>query len=53
MKLFHKLLRNDRGATAIEYALIAALISVVAVGAMGTLGNKVGDSFNNAANKMK
>lgn len=53
MKLFRNLLRNVRGATAIEYALIAVLISVVAVGAMGTLGNKVGDSFNNTNNKMK
>jgi pilus assembly protein Flp/PilA len=53
MKLFRKLLKNEKGATAIEYGLIAALIAVAAVAAMGTLGNTVGNTFNNAANKMK
>jgi pilus assembly protein Flp/PilA len=53
MKILRKLFKNDKGATAIEYGLIAALIAVAAVAAMGTLGNAVGNSFNNAATKMK
>lgn len=53
MKRFRTLLRNVRGATAIEYGLIAGLISVAAVVAMGTLGNSIGDSLNNTTNKMK
>jgi pilus assembly protein Flp/PilA len=41
MPFFKKLAVNNRGATAIEYALIAALITVVAVGAFTTVGQKV------------
>lgn len=43
---------NESGATAIEYGLIAALIAVAAIAAMGALGNKLGNTFNNVANKM-
>jgi pilus assembly protein Flp/PilA len=53
MKILRKLLKSEKGATAIEYGLIAALIAVAAVAAMGTLGNQVSNSFNNAATKMK
>ena len=42
-----KLLRNDRGATAIEYGLIAALIAVAAIGAMQGIGTKLSSTFNN------
>ena len=52
MTFIKKLRRSEKGATAIEYGLIAALIAVAAVTAMGTLGNKVGGTFNNAATKM-
>jgi pilus assembly protein Flp/PilA len=47
-----KILRNKKGATAIEYGLIAALIAVAAVTAMGSLGNKLGTTFNNVKDKM-
>ncbi len=40
MMLF-KLLRDSKGATAIEYALIASLIAVVAISGMRIIGNKV------------
>lgn len=40
-----KLLNDQRGATAIEYALIASLISVAAVGAMASVGDKVDQKF--------
>lgn len=43
---------NESGATAIEYGLIAALIAVAAILAMQGLGNKLGGTFNNVANKL-
>lgn len=53
MTYFRKLLRNNKGATAIEYGLIAALIAVAAIAAMQSLGTSIGDTLNNAATKMK
>lgn len=53
MKQFVKsFLNNESGATAIEYGLIAALIAVAAIVAMSTLGNKLGDTFNNVSNNL-
>ncbi len=52
MKTLCTFLKNESGATAIEYGLIAALIAVAAIVAMGTLGNKLGNVFNNTANQM-
>ena len=53
MKQFiNAFIHNESGATAIEYGLIAALIAVAAIAAMGTLGNKLGDTFNNVSNKL-
>lgn len=46
MTFFNKLARDEQGATAIEYGLIAALIAVAAVTAMGTLGNTLSDTFD-------
>ncbi len=45
--------RNQKGATAIEYGLIAALIAVAAIGAMSSLGTKLGGTFNNVKNNMR
>lgn len=36
-----KKLRSSKGATIIEYALIASLVAVVAIAGMRTLGNKI------------
>jgi pilus assembly protein Flp/PilA len=47
------LLRNSRGATAIEYGLIAALIAVAAIAAMQGLGGSLNKTFNNVSSKMK
>lgn len=44
------LIKNEEGVTAIEYALIAALIAVVIVIAVQTVGTKVQGTFNNVAN---
>lgn len=48
-----RVLRFRRGATAIEYGLIAALIAVAAIAAMQGLGNKMKTTFNNVATNMK
>ena len=41
LKLITKLQANTSGATAIEYGLIAALVSVAAIGALGALGGSL------------
>jgi pilus assembly protein Flp/PilA len=43
---------HQRGATAIEYGLIAALISVAAVGAMSGMGTQLKKTFNNSSSTM-
>ena len=52
MKFVRKMLKNEKGATAIEYGLIAALIAVAAIGAMSSLGTKLGNTFNKVSNNM-
>ena len=52
MSKFLKLIRNEKGATAIEYGLIAALIAVAAIGAMQSVGTKLGTTFNNVSNSL-
>ncbi len=47
LSIFRKLMKSDDGATAIEYTLIAALISVAAITAMGTVGGKVSNVLSN------
>ncbi len=49
MKFINKLLRNDAGATAIEYGLIAALIAVAAIAAMQGLGGALTTTFNSTS----
>jgi pilus assembly protein Flp/PilA len=44
--------RNSRGATAIEYGLIAALIAVAAIAAMQGLGGALNKTFNNVSGKI-
>ena len=53
MSKFLKLIKNEEGATAIEYGLIAALIAVAAIGAMSSIGTKLGTTFNNVSNNLK
>jgi len=47
-----RILRNQRGATAIEYALIGALISIAALAAIANLGGQVNVMFNNVSNHL-
>ena len=53
MQFIRKMLKNEKGATAIEYGLIAALIAVAAIGAMSSLGTKLGTTFNNVSGNLK
>ncbi len=52
MNIVSKIVKNEDGATAIEYGLIAALIAVAAITAMGTLGSKLNNTFNNVSTKL-
>ena len=47
-----KLMKNEEGATAIEYGLIAALIAVAAVTVMGTVGTNLSGTFTTIAGKL-
>jgi pilus assembly protein Flp/PilA len=52
MRGLMKLLRCERGANAIEYALVATLISIAAIGAFNYLGDKIDTMYNNVGNAM-
>ena len=52
MKALFALLKDESGATAIEYGLIAALIAVAAVVVMGTVGTNLSSTFNTVANNL-
>jgi pilus assembly protein Flp/PilA len=53
MQQIRKFVRDNRGATAIEYGLIAALIAVAAITAMSTLGDNLTKTFTNVSGNMK
>ncbi|HVM37524.1 MAG TPA: Flp family type IVb pilin [Sphingomicrobium sp.] len=53
MTKFLKLIKNNDGATAIEYGLIAALIAVAAIAAMGNVGSKLNTTFTNVSSSLK
>jgi pilus assembly protein Flp/PilA len=52
MKMIKKLFKNEEGATAIEYGLIAALIAVAAITAMTSLGGSLSNTFNKVNNQL-
>ena len=52
MKFINKLARDEQGATAIEYGLIAALIAVAAITAMQSLGNSLNTTFSEVSTTM-
>jgi pilus assembly protein Flp/PilA len=49
---FRKLFTDKKGATAIEYGLIAALVAVAAITAMTSLGTQIGKTLNNTSTAM-
>jgi pilus assembly protein Flp/PilA len=51
--LFSRFIRDESGATAIEYGLIAALIAVVVIGAVTAVGTGLSSTFNTVAGKIK
>ena len=52
LSIFRKLIRNEQGATAIEYTLIASLIAVAAIVSMTTVGGKISNVLSNVAADM-
>lgn len=45
-------IRDEKGATAIEYGMIAALIAVIIIGALSTIGTELGEAFTTIANTL-
>jgi pilus assembly protein Flp/PilA len=52
LSIFRRLMKNEQGATAIEYTLIASLISVAAIVSMTSVGGKISNVLSNVANAM-
>ena len=53
MSFIRKIIKSTKGATAIEYGLIAALIAVAAITAMQGLGKQLNTTFTNVSTAMK
>jgi pilus assembly protein Flp/PilA len=52
MTFITSFIEDQSGATAIEYGLIAALVSVAAIGAMGALGDSLGNIFSEVSTQL-
>jgi len=52
-KLFSRFVRDESGATAIEYGLIAALIAVVIIGALQMIGTNLNTTLTTVGNALK
>ena len=52
MNLLRALLKDETGATAIEYGLIAALVSVAIIGILGTLGDNLLLTFTTVSDEL-
>jgi len=52
LSIFRRLMKNEHGATAIEYSLIAALIAVAAIAAFSNVGTKISSVMSNVASNM-
>jgi pilus assembly protein Flp/PilA len=52
MSMFRRFVKDDSGATAIEYGLIAALVSVAIIVALGTLGNNLNATFTEVSDQL-
>lgn len=51
--LVSRFVKNESGATAIEYGLIATLIAIAIIGAATALGGKLGTTFQYVADQLK
>ncbi|MBJ6988800.1 MULTISPECIES: Flp family type IVb pilin [unclassified Devosia] len=52
MKIFARFAKDESGATAIEYGLIAALVAVGIIAGASLLGNNLGSLFNNIGGRL-
>ncbi|HQS13145.1 MAG: pilus assembly protein [Sphingomonadales bacterium 35-56-22] len=52
MKFIKKIFKNENGATAIEYGLIAALIAVASMAAINTIGQDINTAFTKVATQL-
>ena len=52
-KFVSRFIRDESGATAIEYGLIAALVAVVLITALTTLGTSLSTTFNGVAGNLR
>ena len=52
MSTFSRFVKNDSGATAIEYGLIAALVSVAIIAVLGTLGTNLNATFKTVSDQL-
>ena len=50
--LFSRFVTDESGVTAIEYGLIAALIAVIIIGAVATVGTSLQNTFNSVASSL-
>jgi pilus assembly protein Flp/PilA len=53
LRYLRKFSKDESGATAIEYGLIASLIAVAVIGAVTVVGTNLGLTFNNISNNLK
>ncbi len=53
IKLIKRFQKNESGATAIEYGLIAALVGVAIIAGAGALGTKLNTTFNAVATTLE
>lgn len=53
LRAITRIVSDESGATAIEYGLIAALVSVVAIGAMRLIGTNLTSTFNKVATDLQ
>jgi len=52
LRVLHELARDERGATAIEYGLLAALIAVAAIVVMSQVGTGLSATFQSVADQL-
>jgi pilus assembly protein Flp/PilA len=52
MKLISKFFKDEVGASAVEYALLVAMIGLFCIGSLSFLGDEISDTFVSAANEL-
>jgi pilus assembly protein Flp/PilA len=52
LSILRRLMKDNQGATAVEYTLIASLIAVAAIASMRTVGEKISNVLGNVTNSL-